>query len=200
MRRILPGKKSKHGHPKVIAVVGSVKGAGCTQFSIALAETIRILYGKRTAVIELNGSNDFEKIEKQYARRSINKKNNETEMYDIHNVSYYKRVSQKKFFEIYAGTYQYIVLDIGTNFQKQKEMIIISDKKCLITCHSPWKYEENLKSIEWLDENLQKERFECFSSFGVPCNKKIFRQVPIYATPFELEKKLLSFFVDVLED
>ena len=65
MRRIISGKKQNlHRHPKVIAVMGSVKGAGCTQFAIALAESISMLYGKKTDFIDLNGSNDFENIKR----------------------------------------------------------------------------------------------------------------------------------------
>ncbi len=201
MKRILSGKKKNvQGNPKVIAVIGSVKGAGCTQFVIALAETIRILYGKRTAVIELNGSNDFEKIENICVRHNMNEKSHETDMYEIHNVSYYKRISHSGFYEIYAEDYEYLILDIGTDFQKQKEKIIISDIKCLIACHSTWKYEDNMRAIEWLDTNLSREEFKCFNNFGNPDNKKIFRQVPVYANPFKLDKKLLSFFMNVLED
>ena len=176
--------------------MGSVKGAGCTQFAIAMAESIRLVYGKKTAVVELNGSNDFERIEKEYVRHNMDKKKGETDVYDIHNVSYYKRISHDRFFEIYGD----IILDIGTGFQKQKEKIIVSDIKCLIACHSPWKYEDTIRAIEWLDTNLPKEEFKCFNCFGVPRNKKIFRQVPIYASPFELDKKLLSFFISILED
>ena len=180
--------------------MGSVKGAGCTQFAIALAESIRLVYGKKTAVIELNGSNDFERIEREYVRHNMDKNAGETDVYDIHNVSYYKRISHDRFFEIYGDAYEYIILDIGAGFQKQKEKIIISDIKCLITCHTPWKCEDNIRAIEWLDANLPKEEFKCFNCFGVPHNKKIFRQVPIYASPFELDKNLLSFFISILED
>lgn len=180
--------------------MGSVKGAGCTHFAIALAQSVRMVYGKKTAIIELNGSNDFERIKNEYVRHNIKKDNGETDVYDIHNVSYYKKIGHDRFFEIYGDSYEYIILDIGSNFQKQKEKIIISDIKCLIVCHTPWKYEDNNKAIEWFDNNLPNEDFKCFNSFGVPYNKKIFRQVPVYANPFELDKKLFSFFIGILED
>ncbi|MBE5925939.1 MAG: CpsD/CapB family tyrosine-protein kinase [Lachnospiraceae bacterium] len=201
MKRIFSGNKQNlHKNPKIIAVMGSVKGAGCTHFAIALAKSIRMIYGKKTAIIELNGSGDFERIKNEYVRSNIKKNSCETDMYDIHNVSFYKRISHDRFFEIYGDAYEYIILDIGENFQKQKDKIILSDIKCLIACHTPWKYEDNNKAIKWFDDNLPNKDFKCFNCFGVTHNKKIFRQVPSYASPFELDKNVLSFFIGILED
>lgn len=201
MRRILKGKsKNLHKRPRVISVIGTTKGAGSTHFVIALAEAIRILYGRKTAVVELNGRNDFAKIEKHCVRHNFENKIYETEMYDIHNISYFKKSSHKVFFDIFGGDYQYIVVDIGSDFRKYRDIIVVSDIKCLIACHSPWKYEDNMCAIEWLDTELPKEKFKCFSCFGEPNNKKIFEQVPLFANPFRLDRKLLPFFMNVLED
>lgn len=138
---------------KCIAVAGTCHGAGATHLSVALANLLYSIYGKRTALLELNGSNDFAKIEEAFEHR-IYLKSDENDMYILHGVDYYKNVSRDRFLEIYGDKYEYLVLDVGVSYEKYREQILLSRIRCVVECYSPWKIAENSIGVRWFKETM----------------------------------------------
>lgn len=192
-------KKSVKKQFKCIAFISTGEGCGCTHMAIATANFLQLLYRKRTALIELNGSKDFAKIEETYADSIYQKSEYDEEMYSIHRVDYYKNAGHEKFFDIYSDTYEYMVLDIGDEIARHREEIILSDIRCLIGNFTPWRIEENNQNLEKIQEIFPNMEFKRYVTFNGGQNMKMYKQIPCINS-FRPEKKNFPFLMSILED
>lgn len=93
----------------VVAVAGAKEHLGSTHTAMSIAAYLR-KFGHSVALIELNGSEDFDRIhalyegEKQYIRHQM--------MFEYAGIDHYKFREDMRLGEIMA-TYEYVVLDIG---------------------------------------------------------------------------------------
>ena len=119
-----------------------------------------MVYGKRTALIELNGSqNVFDKIRHE-------RKCDDEKVFKIHGVDYYKNAGHEEFVDIYGSDYDYIVIDFGTYSEKVRKKLVFCTDKCLIANHTIWKEEENERTIELINQQMPEVRFKCLTYFG----------------------------------
>ena len=178
---------------RTFGVVGTVRGSGCTHFSIALANFLYMVYGKRTALIELNGSqNVFDKI--RYERKCDDEK-----VFKIHGVDYYKNAGHEEFVDIYGSDYDYIVIDFGTYSEKVRKKLVFCTDKCLIANHTIWKEEENEQTIELINQQMPEAKFKCLTYFGDDYDRKIYKQIPKLTIP-QVEKQHFPFLMEVVKE
>ena len=173
-------------------------GAGCTHLAVSIGNFLRSVYGKSTAIVELNGSNDFARIEETYCSDICSDSKVNTKMFDIHRVDYYKRVNNAELPDIYER-YDNLVLDIGTEIEKHREQLLICTDKCLVGCFTPWKIAETMKKVNWLDEVMPQANFKCYVNYGYEEGYKMFKKLP-YINPLSPQKSNYPFLMEILEE
>lgn len=158
-----------------------------------------MVYGKRTALIELNGSGQINNICKVASLKNYIHKNNDEKVFKIHGVDYYGNVGQEEFADIYARDYNYLVIDFGAYSDSVRKKLVFCTDKCLIANHTMWKNMENEQAIDFINEQIPDVDFKCFTYFGEDYDRKVFKKIPELKIP-RVEKQQFPFFVDVVKE
>lgn len=123
-------KKKEKTSLQVIAMFGLHRFAGVSHITVLLAEYLTGVLGKRVLVIEASGKDDLvhlltekESVEKEFFFR------------DIH---YVRNVSKEEIPAFCNQSYDYCILDLGSDYEEVKEYVMLADKKFLVSHVSPW--------------------------------------------------------------
>lgn len=96
----------------IIAVVGVEETAGCTHTALLVTHYLS-KKGRRIAVIEANGSDDFSKIESAYQAGTDGYISHEA-MFSIDGIDHYKSNYRYDIARLLELNYDYIILDLGS--------------------------------------------------------------------------------------
>jgi len=124
---------------KVIAVTGVARGIGVTHFCIMMAYYLA-KHRRKVALVELNDTGHFGRIEKAY--EGLHHDVMSTETFSVKGVTYYKATSKEKLMDLYQRDYHYIVLDIGDGIKRHAEEHKRADIPLVIGHISEWKIHE----------------------------------------------------------
>lgn len=197
VKRIEKIKKTKTR--VVIGLIGTHRGVGVTHVGIMLSQYISEELSGKTAFLECNKNNDFRYI--QMAYEDI-KEPNLKKMFMIYNVTYYMNVRVHELTELLNQDFEYIVLDLGSDFQVNKEEFLRSDIKFVIGSLIEWKRD---RFMEFLESNQKLHRGEQWKYLVVFGLAKEIRQlkkrwnyninsIPFEADPFILSKNSIKLF------
>ncbi|MDF1616893.1 hypothetical protein [Petrocella sp. FN5] len=177
---------------KVIAVTGVARGIGVTHFCIMMAYYLA-KQRRKVALVELNDTGHFGKIEKAY--EGLHHDIMSTESFNIKGVTYYKGTSKEKLMDLYQADYHYILLDIGEGIKNYAEEHKRADIPLVIGHVSDWKIDEvddfrirysmlMTKRCKWLFPDGKKdELLELGRKIGMT-----FHTIPYCVDPFVRKK------------
>lgn len=166
-------------------------GCGVTHLSIALANYMQSVLGRKTAIIELSG---------QYELRDMLQKEGGNKQ-KLLGICYYTDICVGQIPEIMNSRYEAFVLDLGSDYQSVREEFLRCDRKIITGSISPWKvsaYEHSLKEI------IATENYESWEFLALFANlldkKKIQKRygvrlisIPWIENPFYLKKEDMCF-------
>lgn len=165
---------------KVIALKSPERGLGTTHISLCIANTLATM-GKRVAVIEWNGHNDFAEIERTFRGFGYEARN--SDFFRIRRVDYYKSYQQKGLAELKKGKYDLIIADIGTH---QNPYFAEADIPILVISGSEWKAGKLLPTVKEYEDKVGS-RLKVFLNFGTAEEISFFQKrsrAGFYAFPF----------------
>lgn len=125
---------------RIIALIGTAAGAGVTHTAIAISHYLARL-GSKVAVIEMSKrSVAFSRI-KAIAYRDAELM--QAKSFDIEGVHYVQRSSKYEMVELLGGSYQYVVLDLGSERDySQMEEFFRSDLPIVVNAAAEWKQDD----------------------------------------------------------
>lgn len=182
---------------KIIGLVGVNRGAGVTYTGMLLAYFFGVEKGVRTAYLECNNHQDFNRLQEAYEWCVEDERS-----FAMDRITYYKSVEASRIAGILNEDYDCYILDFGTDFISSKEEFMRCSKKIIIGNHGVWnmgKMISFLKSIE----NIKGSKNWLYM---IPCadrrailrmvNKtdRYFCQVPFEPDPTILSKKTVGLF------
>lgn len=141
MRERRQVKNSKQITAKKIALVGTKAGVGVTHTGILIAEFLKEKMGARTAFLEMNHHGHMAELEKLVYGYS-------SQFFSFHGVDYYKETEKEKIDQLSIGSYDYLILDFGTQKKKEEELINQCDKKILIGNLNLWEWQEYVQAAK----------------------------------------------------
>lgn len=187
----------------VVGVFGTHKGAGVTHFCLLLAQYASQYLGYKTAYIECYPGNDIRFLQEQQIDEMSIKK----EFFCRQGVTYYPCVSEKRISEIMGDPYEFLILDLGSDFINGKSEFFRCDRKIVITSLTLWKRQELNRfrmNTEHVKNNNQwfymapfvseKEIRLCFKELDINiCG------IPFQPNPLVLTAAVIHFFQKVLK-
>lgn len=169
--------------------MGIGHGVGTTHLTIMLANYLTNGLGKTVALLELNRNKTYSEIKRMKCSK-INKS-----CFVVNGMEFYEDVSYDDIPKIMANNYDYVILDISSNYILGRNEFLRSHKKIVVGSLSRWKVQEYLNYFE--NMQLLCEIPSCnFLSLSKDCegikiikNKYPFSidQIPFELNPFHIE-------------
>lgn len=170
---------------------------GTTHLGIALANYCRSFHHAKTALLELNDTQELKRLQDFESQSCIT----------IYGVDYYPSVSLSQLSLFYNLDYQYFILDFGVPDQAHYQDFLRCDRKLIIGSLSPWKrycFDYFLSVCQPTQQQVgnvvylalfgnRADVFEFSYSHHIPV-----RAIPFIANPFQLEKNLFSFLENLI--
>mgnify|MGYP003750945119 CR=1 FL=1 len=187
----LSRKESQPGK-LVIGVLGTHIGVGVTHLCLLLANYLSEWLGKKVAYIECYPRKDIQHLQYIYEG---SEKGMEKGYFHIHRVTYFKCVRPMEIAEVIGGSYDCIILDMGTEFTKNQNEFLRCDLKLVISSLVPWKQQELEKFLEHTKHVKQSEEWLYLIPFG---QKEDIKQISkemgrkFYSVPYEPDPFVLS--------
>jgi hypothetical protein len=121
---------------KLIGLIGTHQGAGVTHTGMLLASFLGNMLGKKTAFLEINGHQDFQKLEDAYYGKEEYACQ---KSFLIDHVTYYKSVTEADVTEILNQKYDYYIFDFGCDLGKNQQEFLRCDRKIVVGSLVEWK-------------------------------------------------------------
>lgn len=141
-------QKRKKGFQKTVYLVGAGPGAGVTHTGILLAEFLEERRGARTLFLEMNNHKDIACIRKELLAAD------------------YESIGSSPVKELEIGSYDYIVVDAGTNLSFFKAGIPEGAKGVLVGNGAPWKRERFCQAVKGIQALLPEMEWSGLLSLG----------------------------------
>lgn len=191
-------QKSPSSSPKTIAVCGMEHGIGVTHFSLTLSNYLCSKHRKRTAYVEMNGTNQIVSLAKDVHARQ----------FQFMDIVCYPLAIEEDLPHILSEHFSFIVLDLGVLSEKTHWNFYKCDTKFVIGSVSPWKAAIYYHMLETLlyNVNLQKDHVMVMGNLGIKENKKDFahmyglavKEIPVISNPFQLTTANCAFLQETL--
>ncbi len=194
------GKRQIQWKREVIGILSTEPGCGCTHFSIMLANYLSGVRGYKVCIAEYNENHTFEKLEQIYeGTRTID---NRTRSFNIFKTKYFKNIKQEEMSDLLSESYDYMIIDFGSEYEKKKEEFKRCKRKFVVGSFCDWKLSTYIRFLEESSRELGREQWEFFSVMeDENLRKKLEKSykihicpIPFERTPFLIDKKNLSFF------
>ena len=187
------GKKTSAGC-EIVGVAGASHGVGVTHFCVMAASFLTAAAGEKTAVLEWNGSGDFEKMELVCTggRR-------EGKPFRVLETDYYKEAGAGEL-ALCLNRYRYVLIDFGVMKDGVKDEFVRCEKRVLIGSFSEWQWET---FREWLELGQSAERgWVNAAAFGSGETRREVRkklkvpvlEIPLSSDAFSVTAGTLDFF------
>lgn len=161
-------------------------------------------WNKKVAVVEINDSNTFQKIQDAYCEKGHVE--NFGTYFQLYGLMYYYHMSTSGFPSLYNLGYEYILLDFGSNYAKRRGELLRCQSKYIIGSFTDWRKKSFRDVIDNFLFEVGGNSFTYLSLFGdeKECNKwsrqyKIAVQsIPFEPDPFTIHNKNFDFFEKIL--
>lgn len=152
-------KKNKvQNDTKKIALLGIKPGVGVTHTGILLGEFLKEKTGARVAVVEKNYHGDMESLgEMIYGCQE--------KVFTFRGVDYYSMSGAEELKEK-ALTYDYLIMDFGTQKKKRGKELELCEKKVVIGTLNWWEWQEYIRVAEYYKESMPDEDLTYVVSLG----------------------------------
>ncbi len=157
-------KKEKKIPAKKVTLTGAAgagTSVGCTHFTIMLSNYLAGYLRKRTAVLEFNDSNDFEKLER-VCTGGISGGN----PFKVLEADYFKAADDADLLDAMNAGYEEIVIDFGDCMSADLTNYARCDRQFLIGSFSEW----------------QQERFRESGMFKIPADNKSRKYLAVFGS------------------
>ncbi|MGN0484869.1 MAG: hypothetical protein ACI4HI_15090 [Lachnospiraceae bacterium] len=174
----------------VIGIMGATNGVGTTHLAIALTNFFSDIKRKKTALLEINEHGQLATMLPDEGA------------FTIKNAIYYPQVDPRDVPGLCNGAQEITILDLGSEYQKNRLEFLRCDKKIVIGSMCPWKQESYLHFLDMLQqEENYRQWLHCLILFGDKKDKRKISSeyhisafsVPFIADPFHLNKKEMTF-------
>lgn len=184
-----------------VGIIGSSGGVGTTHLAIMLGSFLSSKERKNTALIELNHNGAFSEVKELYGDRKVNSDGVSVD-FRLNGVDYYPRQSENQLAAIFQKGYDYIILDLGSEWELNKNELLRCNIGCVVGSLSEWKIFQFERCINILEQLEVREDFRFVTAFGLQRLKKSIEKkyhihvdtVPFEPTPFVLHKETFAFF------
>ncbi len=128
---------------RTMAICGAGRGLGVTHLAVWAANYLVGVRGERTAVLEWNSHQDFDRI----CRFCNGSSSNPLERFQILGVDYYAGAGAEQLSECLNGDYRRILIDYGENAGQRLLDCSRCDRKVLMGSLSEWQAEVFLEML-----------------------------------------------------
>jgi hypothetical protein len=184
--------------PQTIAVCGTEHGIGTTHFALSLSNYLCSKYRKRTAYVELNGSNQI---------RSLSD-DPDMDTFFYMDIACYPSSIAEDLNRILAERFSYIILDLGVLTSDTCREFYRCDLKFIIGSVSPWKagrFYDTLESLLY-NTNPSQDHIVILGNLGIKETLRDFQRfcgcqvyaIPFLQNPFQLTTANCTFFQEML--
>lgn len=188
---LLKRLQDKPSHEKkIIGLIGVNRGAGVTYTGMLLAYFFGIEKGVRTAYLECNNHQDFNRLQEAYEWCK-----EDDYSFAMDKVTYYKNVGTHGITGILNEDYDCYILDFGTDFIASKEDFMRCGTKIIIGNHGIWNMSKTISFIKSIESIKGNKNW----LYMIPCadRRTILRMTNktnrcFYEVPFELDPTILS--------
>jgi len=166
--------------------MGAGRGVGTTHLTIMIGNYLTNGLGQKVALLELNRNNTYSKI--RHMKCSKVRK----ACFEVKGMDFYEIISYEDIPKIMANNYNYLILDVSSNYILGKNEFLRSHKKIVVGSLSKWKAQEYFNCFDNLQ--LLSEISACeFLSLSNDCEvfkivKEKYRvqvnQIPFEQNPF----------------
>lgn len=128
---------------EVIGLIGTHHGTGVTYTGLMLAFYLAEELGKRTAFLECNDHHDMRLIQEAYEWST-----EEAYSFSYNQVTCYKEVHPNRISDIYGEDFDCLILDLGTDFHRNREELQRCSTKIVVGGRSEWDFMKLIKFLE----------------------------------------------------
>lgn len=198
------GKRKNQLKREVIGILSTEPGCGCTHFSIMLANYLSNVKGYKVCIGECNESRAFERLEQTYeGNKDIDSR---TTSFRIFKVKYFKDIKVEEMPDLLNESYDYMVVDFGSDYNGKKEEFKRCQRKFIIGSLCDWKLSSYIRFLQETRKEFGRENWEFISISGDNVirkelekrYKKYIHPVPFEDSPFFISNKNLPFFKRIL--
>ena len=180
---------------RLIGVGGTGPCVGCTHFSIMLLNDLAGFRRRKAALLEWNGSDDFEKLE-----RVCTGKNRTEKPFRILDADYYKAAGSTELAAALERNYDDILIDFGVLAGDRISEFLRCEKQFVIGSLSEWQEEAFRKFVR--EHGTEKKCWEYLAVFGSEESRKEFmrrpgaavKRIPSSVDAFSVTKECSMFF------
>lgn len=200
-------RKENHTQLEIIGVLASARGIGGTHLSIMLANYLTAKKGKKVALVELDAAKeDFRKICDAYKYFC---KNKETAFcFNLCDVDYYSNINKTFLGELYNYGYDYIIMDMGNNYEKNREDLLRCTKKIIVGSMQEWKIKAFVDIVEKTSAGVFKGEWKYLLLYGkdkeIKSLQKKYKinisQIPWEPDPFLIHSSNFDFFKELSDE
>lgn len=194
----IPFKQNTKQGKLVFGILGTQKGAGVTHFSILMANYLSDYLGKNTAYLQYYTQKDIGYLS-EYVYRE---KKDDKEPFQVNGITFYPNMKEQDIAEISGDYYNYIILDLGTEFNKCKNEFLRCDIKIIISSLAIWKRYEldqfihnsnHIKNNEHWNYAIPFARERDIKQVSKDFGKKFYK-IPFEPDPFALSQETIQLF------
>lgn len=160
---------------RTIGVAGASCGMGVTHLVIALANYSVSHKRRKTAVVELSGNHDFEKM------------TGSDKPFEWNHIICYPNAARDEIADIISGNYEVIIFDMGGRYYRIRTELLRCDRKLILGSLVPWRKRE---FIDFVTSEMGEDRFvrnvAFYTQNGNKKDKLEFRRIsgrPVYPIP-----------------
>jgi len=181
--------------------MGVGRGVGTTHLTIMMGNYLANGLGKKVALLELNKNNTYSEIKLMKCSR-IKKT-----CFEVNGIDFYENISYEDIPKIMANNYNYLILDVSSNYILGRNEFLRSHKKIVVGSLSKWKAQEYFKCFEnmQLISEISACQFLSLSKdfevvkivkdkYGVPIV-----QIPFEENPFYIESNHMEWIGKILK-
>lgn len=172
----------------VISVTGTHEGCGVTHFCMALANYLCSVCKKSVAIAELGRHSSLGFLDYNTSRRH-------KDGFCIKGIVFYQKASISTVSLLKAYGYDYIILDMGDNFDTLKNEFIMSSKRFIVCNLCDWKRHTAYTFLQnKCDTSLLKDSTLLYTFGTVQTAKVVSKQTGfrLYHIPFEENPLLID--------
>jgi len=184
-------------------VVGTHAGVGVTQISISLSYFLSEIYAKRVAVIEMNSSGDFARLEKEWKQEwKVKSREN---CFSVGRNTFYKHVGTDEIPFMPLNEYDYCIFDMGAYEMMAQNEFLRCDHKIVVCSLTEWK---RLELEVFLEDMKDIQGYKEWNYLSNLCSKKvndsfyakniILKTVPFMEEPFGVSKELIKLYKTII--
>lgn len=180
--------------PRIIGIAGAGRGVGVTHLTLLTANYLQSVQRKKTAVLEWNSHEDFDRLGKICTGRL-----QDADCYQIQSVNYYPQADGSRLVECLEAGYQEILIDFGS----MGKQVHIELTRCgvvwIVIAFSEWQIGAFWEIIRSGDD-AKRKNWQFLTAFGseesrIEWNKKRnpkVGRIPFSADAFTITRELMG--------